>query len=61
MPEVIERLGDDGREWRGEDRVWTKPMDPNAGWQTRANAEGLVAKPTDEIRQANGCTGRTVE
>lgn len=45
-----------GYTWRGSEKAWTKQLDPEASWKTRADAERLYAKVARMIREEKGIT-----
>jgi hypothetical protein len=45
-----------GFTWQPTDRVWVKPIDREAGWKTRVDAERLFKEVVEEIAHEQGQT-----
>ena len=52
--EVRHAVREAGFQWRSHEQVWSKPIDPDRGWQTRAAAEALFDRVAGLIRTALG-------
>lgn len=53
---VREMVREAGYRWREEEQAWTKQIDPEKGWQTRADADDLFERVTAAIRAEKGIT-----
>ncbi len=45
---------DAGFQWRSQDQAWTRQIDPDKAWRTRAEAEALYDRVTAMIRAERG-------
>lgn len=54
--EVRQVVRDAGFRWLQEEQVWAKQIDPEKGWQTRADADALFEQVTAMIRAEQGLT-----
>jgi len=52
--EVRYEIGNEGFRWRSQERVWTKQLDNEKPWQTRADAEALYERVAEMIRDEKG-------
>ena len=52
--EVRQAVRDAGFQWRSQEQVWSKRIDPDQGWRTRAGAEDLFDRVTTLIRTEHG-------
>jgi hypothetical protein len=52
--EVRYEIRNAGYRWQSKERVWSKQLDPDKAWQTRADADELFAVVTNMIRQEKG-------
>ena len=43
-----------GFQWRSQEEVWTKQIDPDKAWRTRAEAEALFERVTAMLRAERG-------
>lgn len=50
-PEAVRTLvREAGFQWRANEGVWSKQLDPDHGWRTRADAERLYDRVADMLR-----------
>jgi len=54
--EVRQAVRDAGFQWRSQEQVWSKQIDPDQGWRTRAAAETVFEQVTALIRAEQGHT-----
>lgn len=52
--EVRHAVREAGFQWRTHEQVWSKPIDRDQGWRTRAGAEELFDRVTTLIRTEHG-------
>ncbi|MBY0460326.1 MAG: hypothetical protein K2V38_23680 [Gemmataceae bacterium] len=52
--EVRQVVREAGFRWLQKEQVWAQRVDPQAGWQTRADAEKLFERVVDLIRAEKG-------
>lgn len=52
--DVRRAVREGGFRWLQEEGVWAKQIDPDKGWQTRADAEALFERVAARIREEKG-------
>ena len=52
--EVRQAVREAGFQWRSQEEAWTKRIDPEKAWRTRAEAKALYDRVTAMIRAERG-------